>query len=125
MQNVKRARACKDVPFDVVMLTTLNINADENFENLKKVIPVAKRVDGVKGIPNAHKQAAMLADTSMVYVVDGDAHNLLLILNLIRYPMFGKMILYMFGVARICKWIDIRIWRCKTISLHNRFERCN
>ena len=53
-QNV---RACKDVSH-VVMLTYFEPNADENFENLKKVIINAKRVDGVKGIAlNAHKQA--------------------------------------------------------------------
>lgn len=73
LQNVKRARASKDVPFDVVMLSYYEPNADENFERLLKVIPNAKRVDRVKGILNAHKQAAMIADTHMVYVVDGDA----------------------------------------------------
>ena len=61
---MKRARASKDVPFDVVMLTYFEPNADENFDNLLKVIPNAKRVDGVKGILNAHKQAVLLADNS-------------------------------------------------------------
>ena len=47
--------------------------ADENYAKLLERVPNAKRVHGVKGIFNAHKKAAELADTRMFYVVDADA----------------------------------------------------
>tara|TARA_B100000965_G_scaffold346_1_gene318 strand:- start:1693 stop:2397 length:705 start_codon:yes stop_codon:yes gene_type:complete len=47
--------------------------ADENYEMLKVFAPLAQRVHGVKGIFQAHKQAAQKAKTSHFYVVDADA----------------------------------------------------
>jgi hypothetical protein len=55
------------------MVTYNEPNAEENWTNLKKRFPRAKRVDGVKGIHNAHVAAAKLANTKMVWIVDGDA----------------------------------------------------
>ena len=47
--------------------------ADENYEMLTVFAPHAKRIHGVKGIFNAHKQAAENSRTSHFYVVDADA----------------------------------------------------
>lgn len=60
-------------PYDVVFISYQEPDADKNYENLKKKIPDAKRVHGVKGIHNAHIEAAKLCDTPMVWIVDGDA----------------------------------------------------
>ena len=59
--------------YDIVMVTYNELNAEENWNNLKNRFPRAKRVDGVKGIHNAHIAAAKLARTKMFWVVDGDA----------------------------------------------------
>jgi hypothetical protein len=58
---------------DVIQISYFEETADENFEILKYHAPHAKRVQGVKGIFNAHKAAAELAETSHFYVVDADA----------------------------------------------------
>ena len=60
-------------PYDVVFISYAEPNADENYENLKKKVPNAKRIHGVKGIHQAHIEAAKLCDTPMVWIVDGDA----------------------------------------------------
>jgi hypothetical protein len=63
----------RDVPYDVIFLSYNEPFADDNYEKLLRRVPNAKRVHGVKGIFNAHKQAAELATTRMFYVVDADA----------------------------------------------------
>ena len=70
---IKANAATRDIPFDVVFLSYNEPFADENYEKLLKRVPNAKRIHGVKGIFNAHKQAAEVADTKMFYVVDADA----------------------------------------------------
>ena len=60
-------------PYDVVFISYQEPNADENYERLLKKVPNAKRVHGVKGIHQAHIEAAKLCQTDMFYVVDGDA----------------------------------------------------
>jgi len=60
----------------VVFISYDEPNAESNWERVLKKAPHAKRVHGVKGIFEAHKAAAKLADTSMFYVVDGDAEVL-------------------------------------------------
>jgi len=60
-------------PYDVVFISYQEPDADENYENLKKKAPHAKRVHGVKGIHQAHIEAAKLCDTPMIWIVDGDA----------------------------------------------------
>lgn len=58
---------------DVVQISFHEDFADENFELLKLFAPHAKRVSGVKGIFEAHKAAAEIAETKNFYVVDADA----------------------------------------------------
>jgi hypothetical protein len=62
--------------FDVVFISYFEPNAEANWLKLLEVCPTAKRVKNVKGIFEAHKQAAELATTEMFYVVDGDAEIL-------------------------------------------------
>ena len=59
--------------FDVFFISYHEQYADENFEVLKEKAPLAKRVDGIEGIFNAHKHAAELSKTKMFYVIDADA----------------------------------------------------
>ncbi|NBO99882.1 MAG: hypothetical protein EBU90_07105 [Proteobacteria bacterium] len=61
---------------DVFFISYNESNAEKNWKHLKKLVPWAQRVDGVKGIFEAHKQAAMLSSTDMFYVVDADARVL-------------------------------------------------
>lgn len=63
----------RDIKYDTVFLSYNEPFADANYETLLKRIPNAKRVHGVKGIFNAHKKAADIAETRMFYVVDADA----------------------------------------------------
>lgn len=60
-------------PYDVVFISYQEPNADNNYEKLKEKIPNAKRVHGVKGIHQAHIEAAKLCNTPMIWIVDGDA----------------------------------------------------
>ncbi len=59
--------------FDIVFISYNEPNADANYESLKSRFPLAKRVDGVKGIHQAHIAAAKKCFTNMLWVVDGDA----------------------------------------------------
>lgn len=58
---------------DVVFISYNEPNAEENWQRVLEKAPKAKRVDKVKGIFEAHKQAAGIASSDMFYVVDGDA----------------------------------------------------
>ncbi len=58
---------------DIIFLSYDEANADKNWEALKARFPRAKRLHGVKGIFDAHRQAAKLASSGMFYVVDADA----------------------------------------------------
>jgi len=58
---------------DVIQISYHEPEADENFEILQYYAPHAKRVQGVKGIFEAHKAAAEIAETSHFYVIDADA----------------------------------------------------
>jgi hypothetical protein len=59
---------------DVVFISYHEANAEKNWQRVLEKAPNAKRVNGVKGIFNAHKAAAKLVNTDMFYVVDGDAY---------------------------------------------------
>ena len=59
--------------FDIIFLSYDEPNADKNFELLLSRFPHAKHLSGVKGIGQAHFAASKISDTSMFYVVDGDA----------------------------------------------------
>ncbi len=58
---------------DVVQISYHEPFADDNFELLQIFAPHAKRVQGVTGIFNAHKEAARIAETTYFYVVDADS----------------------------------------------------
>ena len=58
---------------DVIQISYNEPEADENFEILQYYAPHAKRIQGVKGIFNAHRAAAEIAETSHFYVIDADA----------------------------------------------------
>ena len=63
----------EDIPYDVVMLSYKEPEADANYAKLLEKVPNAKRVHGVKGIFHAHQKASQIADTKMFYVIDADA----------------------------------------------------
>ena len=63
----------RDIPYDVIMLSYREPEADTNYAKLLEKVPNAKRVHGVKGIFNAHQRASEIADTRMFYVIDADA----------------------------------------------------
>ena len=59
--------------FDIVFISYNEEFADDNFKKLKENYPNAKRINGVKGIHQAHIEAAKLCTTDMFWVVDADA----------------------------------------------------
>ena len=61
--------------YDIVFISYHEEFADSNFEKLKSRLPhrTIHRIDGVKGIHNAHIEAAKLSTTNMFWVVDADA----------------------------------------------------
>lgn len=59
--------------FDVFFISYDEECAEENWRKVIKKAPNAQRIKGVKGIFQAHKQAADLAKTEMFWVVDADA----------------------------------------------------
>lgn len=58
--------------YDIIFLSYQEPNKEENWEALLAEYPWAMRVDGVKGIFEAHKAAAELSDTKYFFVVDAD-----------------------------------------------------
>ena len=60
-------------PYDIVFISYQEPNADENYERILKRFPKTKRIHGVKGIHQAHIEAAKLCDTEMFWIIDGDA----------------------------------------------------
>ena len=59
---------------DVIFISYNELNAEKNWERVKEKAPYAMRINGIKGIVDAHKCAAELATTDMFYVVDGDSY---------------------------------------------------
>jgi hypothetical protein len=59
--------------YDIIFISYNEPNADENFAKLKARFPYAQRIDGIKGIHQAHIAAARKAFTKMFWVVDADA----------------------------------------------------
>jgi hypothetical protein len=73
-EQVKPILRCPDNnPYDIVFISYNELNADKNYELLLTRFPRAKRIHGIKGIHNAHIEAAKLCDTDYFWVVDGDA----------------------------------------------------
>ena len=60
-------------PYDMVFISYQEPNADENYARILQRFPNIKRIHGVKGIHQAHIEAAKLCDTNMFWIVDGDA----------------------------------------------------
>jgi len=61
------------ISYDVFFLSYNETYADNNWQKLKSKIPSANRINGIKGIANAHRQAALGTATSFLWVVDADA----------------------------------------------------
>ena len=61
---------------DIIFISYNESCADENFLKLQAKFPSVKRIDGVKGIHRAHREAAKLAESQMFWVVDADAEML-------------------------------------------------
>jgi hypothetical protein len=59
--------------FEIVFISYNEPNAENNWKILKDKFPYAKRLDKIKGIHNAHISAAKITNTSMIWIVDGDA----------------------------------------------------
>lgn len=59
--------------FDIIFISYNEPNSDKNFEGLKLKYPNAKRIHGIKGIHQAHIEAAKISETTMFWAVDGDA----------------------------------------------------
>lgn len=62
----------KVLDYDIIYLSYDEPNAEENYADLCKKIPWAKRVHGVKGSDAAHKACANLSETDRFITVDGD-----------------------------------------------------
>ena len=60
--------------FDIVFISYYEPHADKNWQRLKSRFPRAKRISNVKGIHQAHIEAAKIVESEMFWVVDGDAH---------------------------------------------------
>lgn len=59
--------------FEAVFISYNEPNADENYQKILDKFPDVKRIHGVKGIHQAHIEAAKLCTSRMFYVIDGDA----------------------------------------------------
>ena len=59
--------------YDTVFISYKEINKEENWKKFSDRFPMAKRVDGVQGIHQAHIEGAKLCSTKMFWIVDGDA----------------------------------------------------
>lgn len=57
---------------DIIYLSYDEPNAEQNYADLCKKVPWAKRVHGVKGSDSAHKAAARLSESDRFITVDGD-----------------------------------------------------
>ena len=60
-------------PYDIVFISYNEPNADDNYARILERFPNTKRIHGVKGIHQAHIEAAQFCNTDMFWVVDGDA----------------------------------------------------
>lgn len=58
--------------FDTFYLTYDEPDKENRWLMIKKVLPNAHRVDGIKGFDKAHKYCAKLSSTSRLTIIDGD-----------------------------------------------------
>jgi hypothetical protein len=68
-----REPGCYYKPYDVVLITYHDADAQQKYDRLKERVPHAKWVQDVDGIFEAHQAAAQVAETKMFWVVDADA----------------------------------------------------
>lgn len=66
------AKTFRVIDYDIVYLSYDEPNAEQNYADLCKKVPWAKRIHGVKGSDSAHKAAANLSETDRFITVDGD-----------------------------------------------------
>jgi hypothetical protein len=59
--------------YDIVFISYYEPNSDYNYKKLCERFPRAKRINGVRGIHQAHIEAAKLCETDYIWIVDGDA----------------------------------------------------
>ena len=59
--------------YDIVFISYQEPNAQHRYSILKQRFPYAKRIHGVKGIHQAHIEAAKISATDMFWAVDADA----------------------------------------------------
>jgi len=59
--------------YDIIFISYQETNAEHRYSILKQRFPYAKRIHGIKGIHQAHIEAAKIAVTDMFWVVDADA----------------------------------------------------
>lgn len=73
-EGVTSILRCPDnKPFDIVFISYNEPYADANYQRILDRFPYAKRINGVDGIHNAHKEAAKICTTDYFWVVDADA----------------------------------------------------
>ena len=65
--------ASTNKPYDIVFISYNEPNSEDNWNKLISKYPQAKRIHGIKGIHQAHIEAAKIVSTSMFWVVDGDS----------------------------------------------------
>jgi hypothetical protein len=65
--------ASMPMPFDIFFISYDEVNADKNYETLISRFPAVKRIHGIKGIHNAHLEAAKQSSSEFFWVVDADA----------------------------------------------------
>jgi hypothetical protein len=85
--------------YDIVFISYNEPSAEKNWNCLKSRFPDTKRVSGVKGIHQAHIEAAKLVSTDMFWVVDADAK-------------IDKSFLFNYQVPRWEK-DTVHVWRSK------------
>jgi hypothetical protein len=61
------------VSYDVFFLSYNESYAEDNWKQLKSKVPSANRINGIQGIANAHRKAALGTATGFLWVVDADA----------------------------------------------------
>ena len=59
--------------YDIIFISYQESNAEHRYSILKQRFPYAKRIHGVKGIHQAHIEAAKISVTDMFWAVDADA----------------------------------------------------
>lgn len=116
---------------DFVMLSFDEPNADENFEDLRNIVPHAKRSHGVKGFDAAHIAAADKAETDVFVTVDADNVIDPELLNFKVYNPFGRdrYAISLNGINSTNGLVygngSIKIWSKKFIYEMHSHENCD